>query len=215
MALANGTAEPTPLSVVIWRDSDVKGTVFLSTCHDPTEEQQVTRRKAGQASVNKPAPLVAAEYNRHMGFCDSCNHMKRNYSIQLIHRRRWYMCMIYYILELSIINSLIIYRAHRHSSITHLDFRKKLILQLFGRNMCTGGEPQAKRIRISKDQLPEVRLTHGGHLVTRHPKPEGAMCKLCYMQKAKSTRSRYWCSLCQVPLHPDTCFYEYHTMENQ
>ncbi|KAL6056695.1 Ankyrin repeat domain-containing protein [Balamuthia mandrillaris] len=58
----------------------------------------------------KRAPMVAIDYNVHMGFCDSCNHMKRNYSLQQIHVRRWYMCILYFVLELSVINSLVIWR---------------------------------------------------------------------------------------------------------
>ena len=101
-------SDPSPLVVFMWRDSGKNGTPFLSTCHPPTEECEVRRRRGGQNAISKPCPQCASDYNKHMVFFDSCNHIKKIYSTQLNYMYRWYTCFAPYVLELTLINSLVI-----------------------------------------------------------------------------------------------------------
>ena len=54
-------SDPSPLVVFMWRDSDKKGTPFLSTCHPPTEECKVRRRQCRQNAISKPCPQCASD----------------------------------------------------------------------------------------------------------------------------------------------------------
>ena len=205
-------SNPTPLSVFVWRDSDKKGTPFLSTCHKPTVTKEVRRHVRGAADVLKQAPECAADYNIHMGYCDSANHMKRNYSVQLTHHRRWYMCVVYYVMELSLINSYIIWRkVADQPTLSHLSFRSSIVDSLLGRssaNMGASGPSPPKRQRIDPAKLPERRLSQEQHLVVSGP---GRNCKWCYAVRKVQSSASFQCDVCGVPLHPKECFKLYHT----
>lgn len=204
-------SEPTPLSVYTWRDSDKNGTLFLSTCHKPSDTVEVRRRVRGGPDVIKPAPKCAADYNVHMGFCDSANHMKTSYAVQLTHHRRWYMCVIYYVLEMSVLNSLVIWRQRvGQPQLSHLAFRDTLIDSLLGRSSAYAGAllpPPAKRQRLDANRLPARRLTKEPHLIASGQKRN---CKWCYAVSKTQSSAVYECVTCGVPLHPK-CFQAYHT----
>jgi len=212
------TSPTEEMSVVVWRDSDPKGTWFLSTVHDPEEVTEVRRRIVGQQSVMRPAPMVAKAYNEDMGFVDSSNHMKRNYSIQLEHRQRWYMCLIYYILELSIMNSLILFRKTL-GDISHAKFRERLILELAGQAIGISAlSPPARRTRFNEEKDLD-RLNHGGHMPTYADKKRN--CVFCWAHDKKESKSTFKCKDCDVYLHiaKDKCgrecfrlFYEQETL---
>ena len=206
---------PAPLSVFAWHDSDKNGTLFLSTCHKPTDTVMVRRRVRGAPTVQKPAPKVASDYNQHMGFCDSANHMKRNYAIQLTHHHRWYMCVIYYVLEMAILNSFIIWRSvSGQPNLAHLTFRDSLIDSLLGRSSAHHGgslaSPPAKRQRLDPAKLPERRLSQEQHLVDTCLPPKN--CKWCYAVHKRQNKASFQCTTCGVPLHSRECFRLYHTV---
>ena len=108
---------PLPLTLYKWRDSVKYGSWFISTCHDDTK-YIVFRRKRGINNLNKQshgkeareAPLCIEEYNKYMGAVDRSNALRAGSSMQLKHKYRWYMCLIYYCLDSLLINSYLVYK---------------------------------------------------------------------------------------------------------
>jgi hypothetical protein len=94
------------LSLTAWKDSgDV---LFLSSFHG-TEMSSVNRRVKGVGIVNKPAPLVVVYYNDNMVACDQFNAIMQARSCHQIHQHRWYTALIYYALDVLLIDSCVYY----------------------------------------------------------------------------------------------------------
>ena len=170
-------------------DSDKNVTPFLSTYNPLTEECEVRCRRRRQNAISKPCPQCASDYNKHMGFCDSCNHLKKNYSTQLIYKYRWYMCIVHYALELSLINSLVIWRKVLQVNSTHLGYPEALIEGLVGRAShatATRNSPKAKRRRLSGDSLPSQRLVNSSHLV-HQLEGKSRYCVWCWASAKKQS----------------------------
>jgi len=200
-------------SVVVWRDTTAKGVYFLTNVHDPTDATTLDRRKKGEGIVTKTAPKVAADYNRHMGFVDAMNHTKDSYKTQLTYHRRWYMGVIFYIIDISIINALICYRQLDHPGMSQADFRIELRRQLVMR----GGHPPRsprKRVRLSFDgPRPAIMFSQGPHLVMKNEETTGRRCRECSRQGGDS-KSLFYCKTCLFYLHPE-CFAAWHDPTTQ
>ncbi len=126
-----------PLSVVVFHNPSAGGFYVFSNIYDPTETEFIYRRKKGVASlVPKDAPVAVADFE--MGYVDSMNHKKVNFDLALTYKHRWYMVVIFYVLELSIINALVVLSQFCHEQLSHVDFRRQLAIVLVAR------EKQAK-----------------------------------------------------------------------
>jgi hypothetical protein len=190
-----------PMSIVVWRDTAADGFYTLSNVHDPTKITTVDRRKKGVGFITKPAPQCVADYNTYMGFVDSMNHMKCSYKVQLQYHHRWYMGVVFYVLELSIINALVLFRQTGHPGVSHKSFREQLVDQLVARS---GGA--SKRHSVSEpEELPE-RLSKA-HIIKKTDRR--GRCSHCVAQGIPDAKAHYKCGTCGVPLHTD-CFYDYH-----
>jgi len=94
----------------------------------------------------------------------------------------------------------------RKGEIPLLDFMRLVVFSLFKKH----GDPNKSIVPQQQALLPaaameEVRFDSGRHLV-RIFDTKG-VCKLC------KARTKYRCIRCNVALHPDLCFYKYHTPE--
>lgn len=122
---------PVSLTLFKWRDSVAEGTWFLSTCHDSSSSVVLRRIRTSEKKrrhtlnettkttthtkydskgrVTREAPQCCADYNKFMGAVDRSNSLRMHTSMQLKHKYRWYMCLIYYCLDVLLINSYIVY----------------------------------------------------------------------------------------------------------
>lgn len=191
-----------PVSVVVFRDTSADGFYVLSNVHDPTETELITRRKKGHVGLlEKDAPVAVADYNRCMGFVDSMNHMKVNYDISLQYKHRWYMGVLFYVLELSIINALVIFRQFGHPKVTHLAFREKLLQELVER-------AQRRPARQAAAPFQEVPANlQQAHIIVKLDAQQ--RCAYCYSLGKKDSKTSYGCATCKEGLHA-ACFLERH-----
>ena len=123
---------PPHLLSCVWRDTTQSGVWFLSTCHDGRESGgEVRRRRRGSASLMKTAPVVAIDYNKYMCGCDQANSLRASYNTYLTHKKRWYMSLFYYGIDVFLVNALIYYNTtHSTTQSTHKVFRLRVV-QLF------------------------------------------------------------------------------------
>jgi len=118
-----------------------------------------------------------AEYNKGIGYVDLMNHMKVNHSVSLTCKYPLYMGIIFYVLELSIINALVVFRQLGHEDLRHLDFRKQLITQL------------AARTNVPLDTIARLCLSHCPSTPAR---PTGYLPSVvvCAASRRKATLAR-------------------------
>lgn len=108
-------------------------------------------RKRGQPTATKRCPTCAKDYNANMGTCDQCNSLRASYSLQLTHHRRWYMCLVYYGLDLRLISSYIWFKDITGTNMSQKNYRVSVIDALIARQANMGGRNQfiTKRKRTS------------------------------------------------------------------
>jgi len=207
------SAQPdSSLSVVVWHDTTDKGVYFLSNVHDPEQPAEVERRKKGAPAVTKSAPQVAADYNKHMGAVDAINHMKHSFKTQLRYKHRWYMGVVFYIIDISIINALVCFRQLCNSDVDQGRFRIDLMNEL-ARPAEVSVKTPTKRKRVDvKSPVAPSALLPGPHLIRRIGGDHPVSCAQCTKVGKPRKRTLYDCVTCDHFLHPD-CFLEWHGYE--
>lgn len=211
---------PLPMTMYLWRDSNKEGSWFFSTCHRD-EEDTVTRRKRGHPTATKRCPTCAKDYNANMGACDQCNSLRASYSLQLTHKRRWYMCLVYYGLDVLLVNSYIWFKDITATPLSQKEYRLSVCESLIARLTTTGskGVPACatKRKRVAQDldlaqQFPTRHLHVGDHLPVWAA--ERKHCKLCYSRSKVLRRCWTFCNTCNVHLclnKDRNCYFEFHS----
>jgi len=96
----------------------------------------------------------------------------------------------------------------KRSEIPLLEYTRQVVDSLFRKHSDPNKTIVPQQEAILKDSaLSEVRFDSGRHLVMGS-KVKG-VCKQC------KARSKFRCLRCKVALHPEHCFYKYHTHEDE
>jgi hypothetical protein len=96
----------------------------------------------------------------------------------------------------------------KRSEIPLLEYTRQVVDSLFRKHSDPNKTIVPQQEAILKDSaLSEVRFDSGRHLVIGS-KVKG-VCKQC------KARSKFRCLRCKVALHPEHCFYKYHTHEDE
>lgn len=198
-----------------WKDKRV--VTMLSTKHSGNKEEMtlVPSKYASRPPTLKPNVVV--DYTQHMGGVDRSDHYIANY--QFMRRtRKWTRKLFFWLLEVSIVNSYLLYvmvqQKEDKKPVTHKKFRKCLVLSLIEERLATTGRKEkGKRGRPSSGP-PEQRLDGKPHFIGKRDKGSGR-CFVCH-QMGKRKETMYFCKTCdkQTYLHPDICFQVYHTQKN-
>ena len=91
-----------PMAIFLWCDYVAAGSWFLSSCQK-AYETKLFRRKRGTEITTKGCPHCCKEYNENMGSCYYLNALGSSYLIHIRHMRHWYMCLVYYSLDVILI----------------------------------------------------------------------------------------------------------------
>nr|AGK25051.1 transposase [Chilo suppressalis] len=99
--------EGTPITTVSWKDN--KQVILLSTYvgADPIETIERYDKKE-KKRVTIPCPRLIKEYNSHMGGVDLMDSFLGRYRIHM-KTRKWYLRIFYHLLDITIINSWVLY----------------------------------------------------------------------------------------------------------
>lgn len=204
---------PPGLLSCVWRDTAAAGVWFLSTCHDGRAAGgTVQRRKRGSPTVTKPAPQVAIDYNRNMGGCDRANSLRASYNTYRTHKKRWYMSLFYYGLDVLLVNAFIYANDGKvvADQVTHKQFRLAVVTLFTSRALAAGATSTANGLqrqkRTKRDELPSERLVGHHNMVKRDQQRH---CSWCYKSLGKQSKTPYGCDMCCVYLHAE-CFTHWH-----
>ncbi|XP_038123402.1 piggyBac transposable element-derived protein 3-like [Cyprinodon tularosa] len=217
------------IAVVKWYD---KKAVLLASSFTGPDPVDRCRRwlKEKKEYVEVDRPHIVQVYNKFMGGVDLADMYASLYRID-IRTRRWYLRILYYLIDLSLVNGWLLYRRHltqkqekKHMSL--LDFRAQVADALIKVGKQTDFKSR-KRGRPSLEDSPEphqaeppppplqrivapsvdVRLDRVDHFPT-HAEKRGR-CRLC-----KDGYTQTACLKCKVLLcftKTNNCFMDYHT----
>ena len=101
-------ADGVDLSVVMWKDNKIVTLVSSFTGEMPIHHVERVDKKL-KKPVQVPCPNLVKEYNKHMGGVDFLDSLIGRYKIQM-RTKKWYMRIFYHLLDLTLVNSWILYR---------------------------------------------------------------------------------------------------------
>jgi hypothetical protein len=210
---------------VCWLDK--KPVTVLSTLHNDKLLTNIVRCK-DPANDNKRAvvkPMAVECYNLLMGGVDLADKKLQTYLST--HRTvKWWKKIFAYLLEVSFINSRIIWqKCHPRQSIDFDRFRLEIIkglVQDYERSLSktlTALPPRTTSEENQQDRLVGV----GRHWLMINPNkqtdvsPSRPECMVCSGRRkgnpgTKRHQTIYWCKICEVPLCPYPCHEIYHTV---
>lgn len=194
--------------VVSWKDKRV--VTMISTKHKGSNKYKtnVESKWPNQPSIDKPN--VVLDYTKHMGAVDRSDHFISNYQF-LRKSKKWYRKMFFWLLEICIINSYLLYKevqlTNNKKPMKHADFRYSLIKELVAEKTA---EPTPRKRGRQPNGPPEQRLDGKQHFMGR--KQKAVRCVVC-SKKGQRRETIYYCKTCHSnpSLHPDECFEQYHT----
>ncbi|CAH1976426.1 unnamed protein product [Acanthoscelides obtectus] len=179
--------------IVKWNDNNIVNVATNNLqVHHIHHVSRLQKRK--KITVDQPQCIKA--YNALKGGVDRC-HENISYYRTSIRGKKWYSCLIFYILDLSIQNSWHLHRL-QGGSMDQLTFRRQIAMTLLETNRVS-----RKRGRPSCLENAESRFMNTNeHYLVRQDKP--TRCRVCHKPVQKK------CYKCDVALHMD-CFVPYHT----
>jgi hypothetical protein len=200
------------MMVVKWKDK--REFRMLTTLHTDSMKQSGKFDRTTNTPVMKPECVM--DYNRYMGAVDKTDMMVS--SLQCVRKSfKWYIKLFFHLLDLTLINSHILYNLHTGENITHDDFQLTLIREIFQkfhkpRPTTTSGRPSQ-----GNDSL-RLKERHFLTLVPPTPSKENPTrkCHVCSnskLREKKRRESRYMCAKCGIGLCVHPCFQNYHTLQ--
>lgn len=205
-----------PVVAVSWKDN--KSVNLLSTFAGTQPMGKVKRYdRSKKTHVQVDCPKIVTEYNKHMGGVDLLDSLLGRYKI-IQRSKKWYIRLFYHLLDLSVINSWLLYvRIKREKFQPHLQlskFRLELAQSLckYGQVVTpTRGRPansvKPKKSNAAKGPNQDVRLDSISHWPEYNQKRQR-----CKMPGCKGF-SFIQCIKCKVYLclnKNNNCFMAYH-----
>ena len=188
------------ISIVKWKDRGTKSVTVCSNMHNAADTGQVLRTNKTGERETVACPKSVVDYNKYMGGVDRFDQRLESYCVSW-KSRRWWMKLLYYFIDSSIVNAYIIYKETlkkynpRKKPMSHLKFRSLLADQFIG-NFTARKKP---------GPLPLRNAFENAHFPVKTTKRRCQQCSKRGVQK----RSNYMCNECQIALCVE-CFGLYH-----
>jgi hypothetical protein len=206
------------LRCTIWRDSDPDGTFFLSPFHIGDEFTTLTRRVDRVGVVEKTAPMVAKDYNQFMGPCDRMNSLRASNRLHLVHKRRWYMGLLYFALDTLLVNAYICRKIAAIADKEHVPDSKEFRLAAIKCFMARAN--MSEWLASERPPLRRRRGSHSNPVLASHcvsgdnHSPFVWQRVPCVVCRARITHA---CDQCCVPVHAPaanhSCWSELHSVQ--
>lgn len=163
------------------------------------------------SSPSRLKPLVIDQYNRYMLGVDRLDQRMSYYHFE---RKtvRWWRKVFFWIVEVAMVNSYIIYTRHTDArrKLTHKDFRKDLVMALCDEQRNLRSCRHVPRRDVTLERL------RGSHFPDKDQTRRD--CRVCSVRGAGGQRhlTPYICSTCSDRPHLciGECFKRYHTQTN-
>ncbi|XP_028413305.1 piggyBac transposable element-derived protein 3-like [Dendronephthya gigantea] len=211
----------TNITIVRWMDN---GLVQLISNHVGNSMGTPAKRWSTKEKkhVEIPRPQIVEEYNEHMGGVDLCDMLMALYRIKL-RSTKFYMHILYYCLNLSIVNGWLLYRRHASqknvpgkAQMDLLKFQTQVATALLmvdkvrkpqrGRPSLTPPPKKKTKCHVIPTPIADVRYDGVGHMPDFSEKKQ--RCRHC-----PKGYSFIQCTKCQVHLclvRGKNCFKDFH-----
>ena len=199
------------LLTTVWMDNKVVS--ILSTNTQPAECGIIGRKQRNGQKIDVPCPNSIMAYTENMGGVDRNDQLRQYYMVRLKSRKN-YKYIFWYLFDLAITNSYILYKLYNDQAgnIVLKNFRLDLAKQLIGsyNSRKVPGRPPARPARV------HVLLPH--HPMRNRTKSNKGMsrCKYCSLKGRKKRETTWYCNTCKVHLchtgesDGTDCFILYH-----
>ncbi|CAF1017113.1 unnamed protein product [Rotaria sp. Silwood1] len=191
--------------VLKWHDK--RDVIMLTTIHEP----QMKYTKRSNTTIQKPASVI--DYNSNIHTIDKAD-MQISLVVYLRKSIKWYRKLFFYMLDLSVYNSYLLYKINTKKKRKFVDYRLQLIREI----LQTYSVPKPTIGRPALTNLP-TRLTgrHFPSLIPQttnkeNPQRKCVVCAHTDRRPRRRTDSRYICEDCDVALCVVGCFEEFHTL---
>ena len=185
-----------------WRAAQKKKPLIMISSNSPSTSLEVQSRRTGRLCIK---PQVVNEYNQSMNGVDKAEQYTVYYSIQK--SKKWWRKLFFWLLEVTIVNSYILYKISTPSPSTHLQYRRSITNALATRYLSLA-PPRPLAGRPSTRHRPDPsRFNHRQqHYLGR--REESLRCAVCSLRH----RTIYYCKNCpsKPALCPVPCFKQYH-----
>ena len=200
------------LLCVAWQGvTKKKPVVMLST----SSSHDMVSVRSRQNSQRKPVSVD--RYNNCMNGVDRADQYTVYYSF--VRRSvKWWRKVFFWMMEVAVVNSYILYKCHTIQPFTHRDYRLSIIRALAAPYIqsappCGPGRPRLTCQQASSGD-PD-RLNGLSHFLEMGAGQRD--CVVCSAQvRGRRHRTKYYCKTCQShpPLCPTLCFERYHTLRH-
>ena len=200
-----------------------KGNLLLTTFFDKRQVSHLSTGCQPGLVDNSVKPIDNADYNQFMGGVDLCD---QNASYYGVGRRavKWWKCILRHLLNLSITNAYLVWRATLPPPVLApalLKKRNQYTAKLFRIDVCEQlrGDYSATQLHKRRRLLPDPgAVLMDPHMAVSHISEIMALPKVCQYcaRKGNKTaagnvlRSRTRCVECDLHLCPTPCFQKHH-----
>lgn len=207
-------------NIVVTKWLDNKIVHVVSNYKGPFPVESVKRWSVAEKKfIDIPRPISIGEYNSYMGGIDLHDMLVELYRVN-IRVRRFYLRIIYHLLDMCVVNAWLLYRRHgkqlnnkKHMSLLQFKLEIAFALLQSGRNKNKRGRPslntkpqQHKKRIFSSRPTDDVRYDEIAHWPLVVDKKQ--RCKHCTNSYTTKT-----CNKCKIHLCSTlkkTCFIEFH-----
>ncbi|XP_023019185.2 piggyBac transposable element-derived protein 4 [Leptinotarsa decemlineata] len=194
-----------------WMDN--KPVLFSSNYHGPDDVQTVSRKQKDGSSQNIACLQLVHDYNAHMGHVDQSDMFLSLYKVNR-KSRKWWHRLFWHFLDLSIVNSFIIFRDRSPTKSLNLkDFRLAVAAGLIGADPAIPkkGRKSLEDVpnHYKRSVPPEIKYDKCAHMPIHGTKVRCAHCS----SRSEPHRTRWHCSSCNVGLcltEKSNCFLKFH-----
>nr|XP_034195065.1 piggyBac transposable element-derived protein 4-like [Osmia lignaria] len=191
-------------SITVMKWYDKRNVCLLSTYHGTETKTEVKHGK----EITKP--ICVYDYNCYMGGVDRKDQLLQPFLVERKKMSKWYIKLFRRLLNVTVLNSMIIYKHNTKRNISQLAFRIALIEQLFVHFQTN---ERRYNVKLAQDNI-VPRLTERHFIRKITPKATKAnpqrRCAVCTKHGRKKD-TRYCCENCNVGLCLEECFEAYHT----
>ena len=189
------------LLFVKWKDT--RDVTMLSTINSACGGETVQRKVKNNATRvferrEIPIPAAVKDYNKQMGGVDLSDQLIHSWSYQVLHKtRKWYKTLFFHFIDIGVVNSLIIYNSIGADigrvPMTHKQFRKDLVYELIGNDLC----PPPEKVQLVCHLPIEI---HQEDDKTMKATKGRKNCRLCWNTLQKEVKTPWQCRGCLLPL---------------
>ena len=183
----------------------------VSTVHNATTFKKNVRARGQNTPRNVDKPVVIECYTKFMGGVDRAD-QGMLYYLNIHKTLKWWKKVFVYLLEVSYVNSWIIWKAlHPGNRQRPEKFRFAIVNGLLEGHVRHGGRA-GRRSTDAPNRLTERHFLTINHDVTPAGRPSKPDCVVCSNRAVRRHQTEYICIECNKPMCPAPCFRRYHTL---